>query len=272
MQDDFDADYFGVFLAAAMVPLLSFFLSFFFCTVLNNQLGDFFKTTVYVCQVCLLSPFLFNLFLEEIMKETLHTMYPSPLVAGPYATCNLLATSILRAAAMTNFKIVPTDSHRQSNRVWNESQHRKEQDHDQQHKWHWCRYELKQTNVRRGDQFQVPGSIPVQGWHLVSRNSHWDHLSNGQLRMIWQSNTISFTSKFKLRKSLVISILLYGCEIWTLFADSEKRIQAFDTKCLRELLRISDLERKTKFQQLSTEQHQPPCGPTGISSGSRQEV
>ena len=50
-----------------------------------------------------------------------------------------------------------------------------------------------------------------------------------RLNRIWWLNTISFTSKFKLYKSLVTSILLYGCETWTLLADSEKkRIQAFE--------------------------------------------
>ena len=33
--------------------------------------------------------------------------------------------------------------------------------------------------------------------------------------------------------------------MWTLLAEPEKRIQAFATKCLRQLLRISYLERRT---------------------------
>ena len=41
------------------------------------------------------------------------------------------------------------------------------------------------------------------------------------------------------------SIILYGCETWTLLTGSEKRIQAFETKCLRNLLRISYLDHKT---------------------------
>ena len=40
-----------------------------------------------------------------------------------------------------------------------------------------------------------------------------------RLNRIWQCNTITFTSKFKLYKYLVISILLYGLETWTLLAD-----------------------------------------------------
>ena len=39
--------------------------------------------------------------------------------------------------------------------------------------------------------------------------------------------------------------LHYSCESWTLLADTEKRIQAFETKCLRELLCISHLEHET---------------------------
>ena len=66
-----------------------------------------------------------------------------------------------------------------------------------------------------------------------------------RLSRIWRCNIISFASKFKLYETLVTPILLYRCETWTLLADSEKRIQAFETKCLGKLLRISYLEQKT---------------------------
>ena len=44
------------------------------------------------------------------------------------------------------------------------------------------------------------------------------------------------TQTFRLlvmKSDFVIAIPLYGCETWTLLADSEKRIQFFDTKRLR---------------------------------------
>ena len=68
-----------------------------------------------------------------------------------------------------------------------------------------------------------------------------------RLYRIWRCNTISFAGKFKLYKSLVTSILFYDCETWTLLAHSEKKrkIQAFETKCLRELLLISYSEHQT---------------------------
>ncbi|GFR57434.1 endonuclease-reverse transcriptase [Elysia marginata] len=59
-----------------------------------------------------------------------------------------------------------------------------------------------------------------------------------KLEKIWKSS-ISFKAKHKLFRSLVSSILTYECETRTLLADTERRIQAFENKCLRKLLRIS---------------------------------
>ena len=62
---------------------------------------------------------------------------------------------------------------------WNSAQNliawcfkpRKEQDHDQQHEQYQCRYEHEGPEARGGDQFQVPGSNPVQGWHVLNRKT-----------------------------------------------------------------------------------------------------
>ena len=72
-----------------------------------------------------------------------------------------------------------------------------------------------------------------------------------RLTRVWKSN-ISFHTKHRLYKTLVISILLYGCESWTLYAETERKIQAFETKCLRKLLRISYKEHKTNDYVWST--------------------
>ena len=63
-----------------------------------------------------------------------------------------------------------------------------------------------------------------------------------KLKPIWRDNNISLGSlgsKVKLMHSLVISIFLYGCESWTLTAELEKRMQAFEMRCFRRLLNIS---------------------------------
>ena len=64
----------------------------------------------------------------------------------------------------------------------------------------------------------------------------------------------------KLHTSLFTTTLLYGCEKWTLLADSEKRIEA---KLFPHLL------LGAQDQRLGGLQDQLPCGPTGTSSGNR---
>ena len=59
-----------------------------------------------------------------------------------------------------------------------------------------------------------------------------------KLKPIWRDN-ISLGSKVKLMRSLVISIVLYACESWTLPAELEKRTNAFEMRCYRRLLNMS---------------------------------
>ena len=60
-----------------------------------------------------------------------------------------------------------------------------------------------------------------------------------KLKPIKRDNNISFGSKVKLMRSLVISIFVCACESWTLTAELEKRTQAFEIGCHRRLLNIS---------------------------------
>ena len=88
-------------------------------------------------------------------------------------------------------------------------------------------------------------------WHLLSRSLHQDCLSNGSNDQTKQDLSVQHHQLHKQVQALQVSChlhpgtLLYGCETWTLLADSEKRIQAFETKCPRKLLRISYLEHRT---------------------------
>ena len=72
-----------------------------------------------------------------------------------------------------------------------------------------------------------------------------------RLERVWRSK-ISFPTKHRLYKSLVLSVLLYGCESWTLLAETERKIQAFEMKCLRKLLHIQYWEHKSNFEVRKT--------------------
>ena len=46
------------------------------------------------------------------------------------------------------------------------------------------------------------------------------------------------TSRMHLLRALITSIFLYGCETWTVTAEMEKRINAFEMNCMRRLLQV----------------------------------
>ena len=69
--------------------------------LLNNEIGEMFRTSVGVRQGCLLSPVLFNLFLERIMKDTLHEFHPSISIGGR-RVCNLRFADDIDLIAGTN--------------------------------------------------------------------------------------------------------------------------------------------------------------------------
>ena len=58
-------------------------------------------------------------------------------------------------------------------------------------------------------------------------------LSHDKTTRTMKNKAIRFLTRIKLNKSLVLSIMFYGCESWTLTADLETRIQAFENKCVK---------------------------------------
>ena len=85
----------------------------------------------------------------------------------------------------------------------------------------------------------------MQGWHLLSRNLYQDCFSNGSNGQIKQDMAVQHHQLCKQVQAVQVSCHLCGRETWTLLADSgKKNIQAFEAKCLRKLIRISNLEQK----------------------------
>ena len=196
---------------------------------MNGSIGEWFRITVRVRQGCLLSPTLFNIFLERIMSDALEEHDGKVSIGGRNIT-NLRFADDIDALA----------EEKQELEALVESLDKT-----------CTRYKMEisaektelMTNSANGIQreIQVKGqklgtvtSFKYLGAVVSDNGSKPEVLSRiaqataalTKLKPIWRNNNISLGSKVKLMSSLVISIFLYACESWTLTAELEKRTQA----------------------------------------------
>ena len=61
-----------------------------------------------------------------------------------------------------------------------------------------------------------------------------------KLTKMCKNKSLSTVTKLRLMKALVWPVMPYGGEAWTLKREEEKRIQAFENKCIRKLLSSMD--------------------------------
>ncbi len=59
-----------------------------------------------------------------------------------------------------------------------------------------------------------------------------------RLNTIWKNKDVTVSTKKRLVQALIWPVATYGCEAWTLKKEDEKRIEAFEMKCYRRMLRI----------------------------------
>ena len=71
-----------------------------------------------------------------------------------------------------------------------------------------------------------------------------------KLSKVLLATNIGRKTKATLFKSLVLSVLLYGCETWKLTKEEENRLDTFQTKCLRRIFRIRWQDHKTNKEIL----------------------
>ena len=69
----------------------------------------------------------------------------------------------------------------------------------------------------------------------------------GGLTSIWKDRGVSMETKVKLVNVLVFPIVLYGAETWTMGKHESRKIDAFELWCWRRVLRVSWMGRKTNI-------------------------
>ena len=63
------------------------------------------------------------------------------------------------------------------------------------------------------------------------------------LKRIWRDKRLTLDNKLRIYKTLVLSVLLYAADTWTLLSANVRTLDAFHQKCMRQLLGIRWYDR-----------------------------
>ena len=199
-----------------------------------------FRTTVGVQQV--LSPTLFNIFLERIMCEALDDHEGSVSIGGRLITNFRFADDIVVNAEEEEEAGVLIDRlDRTTTRYKMEIGPDKTKVMTNNPNGFQREIKIKCQRLEEVENFKYLGAI------ISNEGSKPEILSRiaqataafSRLKIIWRDKSISLASKVKLMRTLILSTFLYACESLTLTAEIERRIQALEMRCYRRLLNIS---------------------------------
>ena len=75
-------------------------------------------------------------------------------------------------------------------------------------------------------------------------------------------NNLTLLTKVHLVKAMVFPVVMYGCETWTIKKAEHRRIDAFELRYWRKLLRVSWTARRSKQSMLK--EISPGCSLEGL--------
>ena len=212
----------------------------------NGNAGDWFRTTVGVRQGCLLSPTLFNIFLEKIMTDALENHEGTVSIGGRTITNLRFADDIDGLAGKEEelADLVETLD-RTSTGYGMEISGEKTKTMTNKAEGFTRNIKVKDQNLESVSNFKYLGAT------VTDEGSKREVLTRiaqatsalGKLKTIWKDKGISHKHKIQLLRSVVISTFLYACETWTLTAELERRIQAFEMRCYRKIFGITFKDR-----------------------------
>ena len=214
--------------------------------VVGTVSGEF-RVRRGVRQGCVLSPNLFNILAERVMREALEEYEGGVHIGGRRMTNLRYADDIVLLTSSEEELQTMVERLDRSGRKYG-LQINREKTKVMTTTDTVCQVRINQEHLEQVDTYTYLGSVMAGdgdcGSEIRTRLAKGYAVATG-LQKIWKSHDITTETKIKLWRALVWPVALYGCESWTLRKEEERRIEAFEMKCLRLIMRVSWIEKRT---------------------------
>ena len=227
---------------------------------IEGETSEWFEVGKGVRQGCILSPYLFNIYAENIMRNVRndaqryndqqdpeHDTFDSLNIGGrEYPELRYADDTVLLSTTPIGLEkmIRSVKTHSESQNLF---------------------LNAKKTKIMRTDKTSVATNIII-GNDLIEEVPDFDYLgsliaNNGDgfkeikrrlgmatrklknMTKLWKGSVES--TKLQFLKSLIFPIAKYGAETWSLSKQAEQRINAFEMRCYRRILRVPWTEKRT---------------------------
>ena len=232
---------------AKLIKLTRIFYEGYQCKMQGNEQDDFFEVNSGVRQGCVISPLLFILATDYIMKsvQKTHTAglrwnFTTKLNYLAYADDLALLSTTHRSMQRFTDELVETSGraglHLNQDktkvlRVYRERMGQQQND----------KFVADGKEIEFVDDFLYLGAkVDAVGGAAIDIQNRINNATTAYYRLskVWRSTSLTHQLKFKLYQSNVLSVLLYGCETWRLTREDLARLEVFHMSCCRRILKV----------------------------------